>query len=62
MPKGFRLIPFSTISESGIIPVFKPDEVIIREENTKKIKKVDALIGVNARETDAIFNPKLLTI
>ncbi len=62
MPKGFRLIPFSTISESGIIPVFKPDEVIIREENTKKLKRVDALIGVNERETDAIFNPKLLTI
>jgi len=62
MPKGFRLIPFSTISESGIIPVFKPDEVIIREENTKKTKRVDVLIGVNTRETDAIFNPKLLTI
>ncbi|NLK70070.1 MAG: sigma-E processing peptidase SpoIIGA [Clostridiales bacterium] len=62
MPKGFRLIPFSTISESGIIPVFRPDEVIIREEKTKKIRKVDALIGVNAKQTDAIFNPKLLTI
>ena len=40
----------------------RPDEVIIREEKTKKIRKVDALIGVNAKQTDAIFNPKLLTI
>lgn len=62
MPKGFRLIPFSTISESGIIPIFKPDEVIIKEENTNRMRNVDALIGVNSKETDAIFNPKLLTI
>lgn len=62
MPKGFRLIPFSTISESGIIPIFKPDEVIIKEENTNRTRNVDALIGVNSKETDAIFNPKLLTI
>jgi stage II sporulation protein GA (sporulation sigma-E factor processing peptidase) len=62
MPKGFRLIPFSTISDCGIMPVFKPDEVIIKEENSNKIKKVDALIGINRKSTEAIFNPKLLNI
>jgi stage II sporulation protein GA (sporulation sigma-E factor processing peptidase) len=60
IPKGFRLLPFSTASGSGLLPIFKPDEVIIMNELTHVHKRVDALIGVNKENTAAIFNPKLL--
>jgi len=57
--KGLRLLPYSTINGSGIIPVFKPDSVKIDD------KSVDALIGIskndiNKNGVNAIFNPKLL--
>ncbi|MCL2018451.1 MAG: sigma-E processing peptidase SpoIIGA [Oscillospiraceae bacterium] len=57
--KGLRLLPYSTINGSGIIPVFKPDSVTINK------KEVAALIGIskesfNKSEINAIFNPKLL--
>ena len=59
--RGFKLIPYSTIGENGIIPVFIPDEIIIKEEKTNKIKYTDALIGVSNRDIKAIFNPKILS-
>jgi stage II sporulation protein GA (sporulation sigma-E factor processing peptidase) len=57
--KGLRLLPYSTINGSGIIPVFKPDSITV--EN----KSIDALIGIskeniNKNGVNAIFNPKLL--
>jgi hypothetical protein len=57
--KGLRLLPFSTINGSGIIPVFKPHSVRINNKN------VDALLGIsnesiNKNGVNAIFNPKLL--
>lgn len=59
--KGFRLLPCSTVSGSGAIPVFRPDEVVIRSEQDGRCKKVDVLIGIGERENrKAIFNPKLL--
>lgn len=59
--KGYRLLPYSTVSGSGLIPVFQPDEVVIYSENSGSYQKVDALIGVGTRENQkAIFNPKLL--
>lgn len=60
IPKGFRLIPYSTIGNSGMLAVFSPDEVIIvNEENCMK-KSVDVLIGIKSNEECAIFNPQLL--
>ncbi len=59
LENGFRLVPYKTIGNTGLIPVFTPDEVIICDGETKKEKKVDALIGINSRETPAIFNPEL---
>lgn len=44
----------------GLIPVFSPDEIIIADKETGKNKKTEALIGINPKDTPAIFNPKLL--
>lgn len=58
--RGVRLIPYATVSSGGVMPVFRPDEVVILEESTRQRKRVDALIGVGEADTAAIFNPKLL--
>lgn len=58
--KGIRLIPYSTIGENGLIPVFSPDEIIIRDEENGVSKKVDAMVGINSKDVPAIFNPNLL--
>ncbi len=57
---GLRMLPYSTIGNNGIIPVFSPTEIIITDEELHKHFKVDALIGIINKETSAIFNPKLL--
>ncbi len=62
LPKGFRLIPFSTISENSVIPVFRPDEIIIINVRNGLRKNVDAMIGFCPNSTDAVFNPKLIKI
>lgn len=58
--RNFRIIPYSTIGENGIIPVFSPDEILIKEEKTKKIRQADALIGISNKKVKAVFNPKIL--
>lgn len=60
--KGFRLIPYSTIGNSGMIPVFTPDEVLIINEDNEYRKKADALIGIKSTENKAIFNPQILKL
>lgn len=60
LPTGFRLIPFSTISESGLIPVFRPDEAIIVNTATGERKAVDVSVGLRKTGEKAIFNPALL--
>lgn len=57
---GLRFIPYSTIGNAGLIPVFSPDEIIITDAETGKKLKIEALIGINPRDTPAIFNPNLL--
>ncbi|MGN0614488.1 MAG: sigma-E processing peptidase SpoIIGA [Porcipelethomonas sp.] len=57
---GLRMIPYSTIGNTGMIPVFSPDELLITDEETGKRYTSDALVGIVSRETSAIFNPKLL--
>jgi len=57
--KSLRILPFSTISGSGLIPIFKPDSVKIEG------KSVDVMLGIskediNKNGVNAIFNPKLL--
>lgn len=62
LPKGFRLLPFSTISENSVIPVFRPDEVIIYNVRNGLRKNVEAMVGFCSNSTDAVFNPKLIKI
>ena len=62
--KGVRFLPFSTVGGSGLMPVFKPESVVIKSLKNNG-KKVDALIGISRNGIDkngvnAIFNPKLL--
>lgn len=61
-PKGFRLIPCSTVSSGGLIPVFRPDEVIIFDGKNGMRKSVEAMIGFGESSQEAIFNPKLLKL
>lgn len=62
-PRGYRLLPYTTVSGGGMISVFRPDEVVIYAERSGSSRKVDALIGVGESENNkAIFNPKLLRI
>lgn len=60
LPKGFRLIPCSTVSDSGVIPIFRPDEIVILDGKRGIRKSVEAMVGFGANSPDAIFNPKLL--
>lgn len=62
LPRGFRLLPCSAVSGSGIIPVFRPDEVLISCLTSGERKPVDAVIGFGECGGKAIFNPKLLKI
>lgn len=58
-----RFIPYSTIGNCGMIAVFSPDEVVITDEETGKIRSAEAMIGINpVMDTPAIFNPKSLLL
>lgn len=63
MSGKFRLVPFSTVNASGLLPVAKVDEIIICWEENQK--SVTALVGISDGNLtnsgyNAIFNPKLL--
>lgn len=57
-----RLIPFSVVSGSSLMPVFRPDEVIIKNVSDNTHKRVDVLIGLGENSNEAVFNPKILKI
>lgn len=61
--KGLRILPFSTVNSSGLIPVFTPDKVCIKAELSGEMKNVSAKIGIYEKKEeawDAIFNPSLI--
>ena len=58
--KGFRLLTCMTVTENGVMPVFRPDEVLIINILTGKRKPVDVMIGLGRSSGAAIFNPKIL--
>ena len=62
VPKGLRFIPFSTVSEYGLMAVFRADEVIIENTAAHSRKRADVLIGLGDSRGEAVFNPKLLKI
>ena len=41
-----------------MLPAFRPDEVIIRGENT--VRTVDAMVGIKETGGRAVFNPSIL--
>ena len=57
---GLRFIPYSTIGNTGMIAVFSPDETVICDSEIGRLRKVDAMIGIDTKDVPAIFNPKLL--
>jgi len=61
LPRGVRLLPCSAVTGSILIPVFRPDEVVISSKSSRS-KTVDAVIGFGECGGKAVFNPKLLKI
>lgn len=58
---GFRFLPYHTVSGSGMLAVFHPDEIVIAAEHSGRYRNVDALIGVGERaDGQAIFHPRIL--
>ena len=58
----FRIIPYSTVSGEGMIPVFTPDEVVITSRNTGCCKKADVMIGIRDIDKKAVFNPNIIRL
>ena len=57
-----RLIPCATVSDSGVMPVFRPDEVIVVNTATGEKKPVDVMIGLGETGGKAIYNPKIMKL
>ena len=60
IPARIRLIPCATVSDSGVIPLFRPDEVVIVNNVTGEKKPVDVMIGLGKCSGKAIYDPKIL--
>ena len=59
--RRWRLIPYSTVSSSGMIAVICPKEVCIKNDETGQISRADVYLGAAAGDcTAAVFNPKIL--
>ena len=60
LPKGFRFLPCNTVSGDGVIPIFRPDEVIIVNDTNGEKKPVDVMVGLGKSSGKAIFHPDIL--
>ncbi len=59
--KGWRLIPYTTIDSNGILPSFLPNSIYIKDNQSGKLKLINAYIGVSDADIEyAIFNPKII--
>ena len=58
--KHYRILPCTTVSSSGMIPVFLPDEIVICNQATGMRRSVDAMIGIGQTQGNAVFHPKLI--
>ncbi len=56
-PEDFRVIPYKTISQSGVIYGFTPDKVEIKNQTVKDVIIAQAPIHL---EADALLNPLLI--
>lgn len=57
LPYGFRLLPCSTVSADGVIPIFRPDAVLITDRKSGTKRTADAVVGFGETGGKAIFNP-----
>ncbi len=62
LPSGFRLLPCSTVSSSGVIPIFRPDELLIVDIRSGTRRTADAVVGFGETGGKAIFNPDRIKI
>ncbi|MCI7768595.1 MAG: sigma-E processing peptidase SpoIIGA [Oscillospiraceae bacterium] len=61
MGKRWRIIPYSTVSSSGMIAVICPMEVCIKNDETGHISRADVYLGAAQNDcSEAVFNPKIL--
>ncbi|NLT10599.1 MAG: sigma-E processing peptidase SpoIIGA [Ruminococcus sp.] len=60
LPRGFRLVPCGTVSGSSVMPIFRPDEVIISNNDSGERKPVNVMIGIGQSGGKAIFDPLIL--
>lgn len=59
--KGWRIIPYNTVNSGGLMPSFRPAGVYIKNNESGRIKYIDAYVGVVERELEhAVFNPKII--
>lgn len=59
---GFRLIPYHTVSSSGLLPVFYPEKICIVSNDGKKYQP-DVMVGVVSDSYSgkrAVFNPRII--
>lgn len=57
----WRIIPYSTASGSGLIPIIRPSEICVKNDETGRFSKADAYLGASCAEMEfAVFHPKIL--
>lgn len=57
----WRFIPYSTASGCGLIPIIRPAEICIKNDETGSLSKADAYLGASCFDMDfAVFHPKIL--
>ncbi|MCM1579202.1 MAG: sigma-E processing peptidase SpoIIGA [Ruminococcus sp.] len=59
--RHWRLIPCKTVSGNALIPIIRPDEAAVKNEETGQIRSVDIYLGASPNDCEfAVFNPKIL--
>ena len=58
--QGYRLHPCTTVTANGLLPLFRPDEICIRNLSTGKSRTADGMVGIGGTQKCAIFHPRLL--
>lgn len=58
--RGYRLLPCTTVTAEGLMPLFRPDTLCIRNLTSGKSRAVDAMIGIGGTQESAIFHPILM--
>ncbi|MCM1523013.1 MAG: sigma-E processing peptidase SpoIIGA [Ruminococcus sp.] len=57
----WRLIPYSTVSSSGLTAIIRPEEICIKNEATGRLYRADAYLAAAGKDADfAVFHPKIL--